>query len=1116
MRLYGFLFLCLIGLFTTAAQTITLDPPVFSENTEITVTVSDFDPMAEWGVNDLYLWAWYFDSAGNFAGNAQATGIDFGNSPESAKFTDNGDGTYSYTFTPAIFYNDTGISRIGLLVKSKDGSQQTTDYLYDVGGYQIGLTSPSKDLTVVSAGSSFDIEATASEISDWNLYADDVLIDTATSTESYSYTLVVNQTTNFRLTATNGGDTLEESFTAAIAPTVTEEAVPAGLKNGINPDPSDPTKATLVFYAPGKEFVHVIGDFNNWLVNPDYLMKKDSATDQFWLELTGLTPQSNHLYQYLVEYDINVADPYSTLVLDGYGNDAFIDETTFPALPDYPAGQSHAITVLRTGDAPYNWQVNDFEKPKKTDLVIYELLVRDFDALHSFDAVRSRLDYLQELGVNAIELMPVNEFDGNESWGYNPAFHMALDKYYGTADALKQLVDEAHARGMAVILDVVYNHASGQHPYYRMWNTDNGGTGGQASQDNPFFNPSAKHSYSVFNDFNHQSQATRDYVNQTLTYWIEEFRLDGMRWDLTKGFTQNCSPSDQNCTNSLQQDRVEVLQGYADTQWASDPDFYVIFEHLGGIQEEILWAEYRKDEGKGIMLWNKLTEPYNEATLGYHENGKSDFSGVSYLQKGFVRPSAVSYMESHDEERLMFKNLEFGNSGPDNYSVKNLATALQRMEAAGAFFFTVPGPKMIWQFGELGYDVSIDFNGRVGNKPIRWEYADEPARKAVYDTWADLVSLRINEPIFETTDFDLDLGNSNGLKKIHLALASATADEIGFVTIIGNFGVDVQEINPEFQETGVWFEFLNGNRKYIVTDPNKSIQLQPGEFRIFGNNPTALFPDENIPDDDHDGVENSFDNCPATPLGSMVDVNGCVVFNLPADNFTIETASETCRSSDNGSITVIANQSLSYTANLSGPTSADQQFTEQSVFDGLTAGQYTLCITVDSESSYQQCYELEITEPEDLSVSSKVNNSNKLLSLELKGGSTYTISLDGRQYTTTSEYYELPLKRGANKLKVSTGKECQGVYEETIYLSSSPLYPNPVSSQQLNVEFGESSIGERVQVDVYDLGGRIQLSTVEESVSASMILDISGLAKGTYLVGITTTDGQQFHKLLIL
>ena len=372
-------------------------------------------------------------------------------------------------------------------------------------------------------------------------------------------------------------------------PPVTEAPVPNGMLDGINLNPNDNTKATLVLYAPLKRFVYLLGDFNNWQKEANYLLKKDSAKNRFWIELTGLTPKFDHMFQYLVDGAIRVADPYSTTILDDF-NDQFIDEITYPNFPDYPTGStSHAVTLLRTGDDDFNWQTNSYEIPEKTDLVIYELLLRDFDDLHSFDALKARLDYLEELGVNAIELMPVSEFDGNESWGYNPSFHMALDKYYGTPKAFKELIDECHKRNMAVILDVVYNHATGQNPYYRMWNNSNGGYGGQASADSPFFNQVATHSYSVFNDFNHSKQATKDYVKRTTQYWIDEYRIDGFRWDLTKGFTQNCT-GNESCTNATQADRIAVLKEYADYQWAIDPDFYVIFEHLGTNTEETQWV----------------------------------------------------------------------------------------------------------------------------------------------------------------------------------------------------------------------------------------------------------------------------------------------------------------------------------------------------------------------------------------------------------------------------------------------------------------------------------------------------------------------------------------------
>jgi len=629
-------------------------------------------------------------------------------------------------------------------------------------------------------------------------------------------------------------------------PPVTEAPVPSGMLDGININPNDNTKATLVLYAPLKDFVYVIGDFSNWQKEAKYLLKKDSAKNRFWIELTGLTPKFDHMFQYLVDGSIRIADPYSTTILDDF-NDQFIEDITYPNLPDYPTGStSHAVTLLRTGDDDFNWQTNSYELPEKTDLVIYELLLRDFDELHSFDALKARLDYLEELGINAIELMPVSEFDGNESWGYNPSFHMALDKYYGTPTAFKQMIDECHKRNIAVILDVVYNHASGQNPFYRMWNNSNGGYGGQASADSPFFNQVATHSYSVFNDFNHSKQATKDYVKRTTQYWIDEYRIDGFRWDLTKGFTQNCSPNNESCTNATQADRVAVLKEYADYQWAMEPDFYVIFEHLGTNTEETQWVNYRLDEGKGIMMWSKLTDPYNESTLGFHENGKSDFSWIDYKKRNWTVPANVAYMESHDEERLMYKNLEFGNSN-GAYNIKDLSTALEREKIAGAFYFTVPGPRMIWQFGELGYDFSINRcpNGtinndcRVSNKPIRWDYYDDPERKAVYDVWAKLIKLRHQEEIFKTENFILDVDKATGLKKIQLSDDDA-GSILKYVNIIGNFGVTTQSIDPAFQETGIWYDLLDNNNELNVSNVNQLISLQPGEFIVYGSSQVVL------------------------------------------------------------------------------------------------------------------------------------------------------------------------------------------------------------------------------------------------------------------------------------
>lgn len=194
----------------------------------------------------------------------------------------------------------------------------------------------------------------------------------------------------------------------------------------------------------------------------------------------------------------------------------------------------------------------------------------------------------------------------------------------------------------------------------------------------------------------------------------------------------------------------------------------------------------------------------------------------------------------------MYKNLEFGNSS-GSYNVKDLSTALEREKIAGAFYFTVPGPRMIWQFGELGYDYSINTcpNGtisndcRVSNKPIRWDYFEDPQRKAVYDVWAKLIKLRLQEEIFTTSDFTLDVAKATGLKKIQLN-DDDSGSSLKYVNIIGNFGVSTQSIDPEFQETGIWYDLLDDNMELNVSNVNQLISLQPGEFRIYGSSQVAL------------------------------------------------------------------------------------------------------------------------------------------------------------------------------------------------------------------------------------------------------------------------------------
>ena len=603
---------------------------------------------------------------------------------------------------------------------------------------------------------------------------------------------------------------------------------PAGIVDGITYYDTGIGMVTLSLFAPHKEFIYVIGDFNDWMVDENYYMQKDVGSEDsvhFWITLDNLTPGTEYAFQYLVDGVIRIADPYTNKVLDNW-NDPWISDVTYPNLKEYPYSKTnHIVSVLQTDQDPFVWQYSeDFIRPNKEELIIYELLLRDFIARHDFQTLIDILDYLENLGINAIELMPFNEFEGNSSWGYNPSFHFAPDKYYGPKNALKAFIDECHHRGIAVIMDIVLNHTYGQSPFVRLYNV---GEWGQPTPQNPWYNTQSNFTNPDAqwgNDFNHESIHTQKLVDRINRYWVEEYGIDGFRFDFTKGFGNNIKGSNDLWGSIYDADRIRLLKRMADEIWAFDSTVYVILEHLSENSEEEELANH------GMLLWANTNYNYAEASMGYHSNGKSDFSWGYYGARGWEQPHLVTYFESHDEERVMYKNLTWG-SGSGDYDIKQLSTALNRMKAVGAFFFTIPGPKLFWQFGERGYDVSIDdedYDGRLGEKPPRWEYMEDPDRVKLYKVFQALIKLRKENPVFHSSDTDVSLsvGSSTGKKRIRLSHSGMKA------IIIGNFGVTGQSINPQFYHTGMWYDYFSGD-SVDVQNAREEIFLLPGEFHIY-------------------------------------------------------------------------------------------------------------------------------------------------------------------------------------------------------------------------------------------------------------------------------------------
>ena len=700
----------------------------------------------------------------------------------------------------------------------------------------------------------------------------------------------------------------------------------SNLTYGINYNSDN--SVTFVLYdkdtkGASHKYCYIVGDWNNWERVKEGAMFRDNTAGCWWIKLSGFDVDKEYRFQYRLGNesgaDTFASDPYTEVVYDQW-NDKYISW-----VPEFPEGARQLVSAFQIQKPQYNWQHKDFKVQDKNDLVIYEMLFRDFTTSQNIAGAMAQLDYIQNLGVTAVQLMPIQEFDGNMSWGYNPNHWFALDKYYGSREEYKAFIDECHRRGLAVIVDVVYNHATGSHTWAKMWWD---GANNRTASTNPWFNEFATHPYNVYHDMNHENQMVKNHVKASLEYLLTEYDVDGFRFDLTKGFTQKDTGGDNgnvSAWGNYDQSRVNILKGYADHIWSVNKDAVVIFEHLADYSEEKVLADY------GIQLWRNMNGSYRTSMSG----GNGDFSG-SY-QSG-TYGGWVSYMESHDEERTCYgvagdaSSVTWGvcgtltgwGSSPDitmvadgpffaakgvtfkaddmfkirgnsewndafNYGASSkgyklplnsgytltlgagsqdmavpaagtydiyfsldaqkvwlmtagsarpaapsgsgsgddpFAVAMRRAGANAAFFLPVPGPKMIWQFGEIGYDISIEENGRTGEKPVLTDqYMAVPERKALYDTYAALLKFRKENPRFFDSDASFRWYAGSGYYPGKYLFNAVDGKNIA---IFANFGKGSQAISVELPHGGSWYNYFKKDE--VWSGANHTPTLKEGEF----------------------------------------------------------------------------------------------------------------------------------------------------------------------------------------------------------------------------------------------------------------------------------------------
>jgi len=520
---------------------------------------------------------------------------------------------------------------------------------------------------------------------------------------------------------------------------------------------------SFTLYAPRKRSVHLIGDFNDWKHDADPL---DQVADGLWTIEKEL-PRGAFAYQFLIDGELVVCDPYARYVEEDPG--------------DRPRK-----AIVKPRQDPHKWRQDQWQRPRFQDLLIYELHIADFTPQRDFREAVDRLGYVSDLGMNAIELMPVFGIHENKGWGYTPTFLFAPNEDYGTPDELRWLIDEAHGKGLAVILDMVLAHTGQKHPFNQMYPYD----------QSPWYGPTpgGGNDYGL-PQLDYSKPATRAFVKDVLEYWLKEYHVDGFRFDYVKSI--GVTPEGY---------------GVPTLVWAARqarPDAYVIGEHL--------------PEDPGLMLkadmdgaWHVRFSYALKALLCQREIGGytwEDFEGaIRTLDPGREgygdRPTCmVNYLESHDEERVI---LELKQAGFDE------ETARRKSALGATILFTAVGEPMLYHGQTLGQDTAKN----IDHNFIDWEDLGTPGGKGLHEHYRRLAWLRRERDALKSTNIAIDAVMSE-MRSVVYHRWNDAGDE---VVVVANFSSEDQKLPVPMPSQGKWREFFSGNEAKLGGTANIDVE----------------------------------------------------------------------------------------------------------------------------------------------------------------------------------------------------------------------------------------------------------------------------------------------------
>jgi 1,4-alpha-glucan branching enzyme len=538
-------------------------------------------------------------------------------------------------------------------------------------------------------------------------------------------------------------------------------------------------------FAPYNQSAMLAGSFSGWHDIP--MQNDDRGYFRTAVELDdGVYPYRFRVQTRSPEFELNqwvdVIDPYATDV----------DEEAKVGVARIQQGQKIVDT--------YVWQHDDVPLPQNHELVLYEMHVADFsggeDDQYSRGTFRDaigKLDYLSDLGINAIELMPVNEYPGDYSWGYKVRHFFAPESSYGTTEDLKHFVDACHGRGIRVIMDGIYNHTDEECPLLLIdrnyWYYEH-----RHYPEDPQNYWGPEFNYNAYDQALDVKPAWQ-YAGDVVRYWVQEYHIDGIRFDAVR-----------------QIDNHEFLNWIAQQtkkNVASKP-FYNIAEHIPDTQAIV------EPEGPLDACWH---ESFRYFVIPHVCGDGFDVQKLKEVldpkQQGYAKATnVINYLATHDRERLM---RELGDRGIFDEA------AFHRAKLGAVLLMTAMGIPMIWMGEEFGEHKRKSENVTQPQK-IAWPLLDEALNRDLFQHYQSLIELRKQNPALQGDNIEFFHENPN-----QQVLAYVRWNNEGSrVAVVVNFSDQFLAgyTLPHFPENGIWHEWT---QDYTVQSANNQLTIDLSE-----------------------------------------------------------------------------------------------------------------------------------------------------------------------------------------------------------------------------------------------------------------------------------------------